>query len=114
MFLNSEEHERSQVELVSIAESVLNGDLGVILGSRRLRALERRVTDEFDPDFFIFIHVDSETDHLPVDEERGNWSKEALERKDIEIAEAEALFKEPVVEGCRRIIDRFQVSKTAT
>jgi hypothetical protein len=31
-----------------------------------------------------FVAISSETDHLPADYERQNWSDEALERKDID------------------------------
>jgi hypothetical protein len=41
----------------------------------------------------MFDAVDSETDDLPVDIERKNWGSEALKRKDVEIAEAEAIYK---------------------
>ena len=57
----------------------------------------------------MFDVVDSETDHLPVDIERRNWSAEALERKDAEIAEAEALFKDDVIAACRKLIERFAI-----
>jgi hypothetical protein len=45
----------------------------------------------------MFDALDIETDHLPVDIERKNWSAKALKRKDVEIAEAEAIHKNDVI-----------------
>ncbi|HLE64370.1 MAG TPA: hypothetical protein VI750_14560 [Pyrinomonadaceae bacterium] len=56
-----------------------------------------------------FIGIDSETDHLPVDRERGNWSAEALARKDKQIVESEAFYKESAFAACRNLIARFDM-----
>ena len=55
--------------------------------------------------------VDIETDDFPVDIERKNWDEEALKRKDVEIAEAEAFYKDDVTEACRKLIERFVIWK---
>ncbi len=52
----------------------------------------------------------SVTDHLPVDLERQNWSVEALERKDKEIANYEASAKADALETCRKLSKRFAVN----
>ena len=94
--------------LIATATAVTTGKLGIILGCRKLYAISDQLKlDDFDEDFRIFIAVDSQTDHLPVDEERGNWSVEALQRKDIEIAEVEEPFRSEVTEACRKLIVRF-------
>ena len=48
-------------------------------------------------------------DHLPVDIERRNWRAEALKRKDAEIADAEAFYKNDVITACRKLIERFVI-----
>ena len=94
-------------ELLDIAEAILRGDIGVILGSRRMQAFRFDLGDEFDADFMTFVAVDSETDHLPVDDERRNWSDDALTRKDAEISEAEDFHRQEVFRACRQVIARF-------
>jgi Protein of unknown function (DUF2489) len=84
-------------------------EIGIIAASRRLTALGLKLFDAHDEDFIMFVAVDSETDHLPVDKERHNWSAEALERKDAEIAEAEAFYKNNVIAACRKLIERFVI-----
>ena len=70
------------------------------------------LVEDSDPDFSVFVGVDSQTDHLPVDGERNNWGEEALKRKDIEIAEAEAFHKDSVMIGCKKLIERFGKGET--
>ena len=83
--------------------------MGVIAASRRLSALGLQLFDGRDEDFETFDGVDSETEHLPVDIERRNWSVEALGTKDKEIAECEALHKEDVFAACKHILERFNL-----
>lgn len=102
-------------KIVAICEAILYEEISVIAGSRRLHHLEFQLSDilgaevRHDEDFLTFVAIDSETDHLPVDRERGNWSVEALERKDKEIAHAESLYKNDAFETCRRLINRFDM-----
>ena len=96
-------------KIVAICEAVLADEIGIIAASRRLSALGLELFDRHDEDFRIFDAVDTETDHLPVDIERRNWSAEALKRKDTEIAKAEAFYKGDVIEACRKLIERFAI-----
>ena len=103
-------------KIVAICEAILREEMGAIPGSRILNKLELDLLhhDTFgsfdrDDDFLTFIGINSETDHLPVDLERHNWSTEALERKDQEIAEAEQWAKELAFPACKKLIERFCV-----
>ncbi len=100
--------------IVGIAQAVLCAEVGVVAGSRRLSEYGSRLyTATDDPvdekSFAVFDKVVSETMHLPVDWERGNWSEEALRRKDDEIAEYEAKVKKGVSNACRKLIKRYEV-----
>jgi len=97
-------------ELLAIAKAILEGEIGVIRGLRLVQSFRFDLADELDPDFMTFVGVDSDTDHLPVDDERENWSQEALDRKDVEIAEAQAFHREKVFQACRHLINRFHIS----
>jgi len=96
-------------KIVAICEATLAEEIGIIAASRRLSALGLELFDGHDEDFITFDGVDTETDRLPVDIERKNWSAEALKRKDAEIAEAEALYKNNVIAACRKLIERFVI-----
>jgi hypothetical protein len=106
-------------KIVAICQAILNEEIGVIAGSRILNRLEFELIDyprgqfDRDDDFTPFVAIDSQTDHLPVDHERANWSAEALVRKDQEIAESEALFKETAFAACQNLIARFDMKSGA-
>jgi hypothetical protein len=106
--MSSEDYVRRQrEEVVTIARAILGGEMGVVLGARHITALGYAFEDAFDPDLILWVGIDSQTDHLPVDEERRNWSQQALAIKDVEIAECEAFFKDAALDGCRRLLRRF-------
>jgi hypothetical protein len=100
-------------KIIAICEAILNEEIGVINGSRILDRLEFELIEygpgffNRDEDFLPFVGINSETDHLPVDRERANWSEEALERKDKEIAAAEAAYKEWAFQACKKLVERF-------
>jgi hypothetical protein len=78
-------------QAVIIARSVLAGSLPLLLGCRRILGPLERLKVEMDPQFRLFVGIDSETDHLPIDPaERKLWNSEALVEKDREIERATA------------------------
>lgn len=96
-------------KIVAICEAALAEEIGIIAASRRLSALGWDLFERRHEDFITFDAVDSETDDLPVDIERKNWDAEALKRKDVEIAKAEAIYKNNVIAACRKLIERFAI-----
>ena len=56
------------------------------------------ITNEADR--LLIIGIESETDHLPIGEVRKLWAPDALQRKDPEIARAEALWKAEFLDVC--------------
>jgi hypothetical protein len=108
---NEEFIKAKRAEVVRFARALLKGEIGVIEGSRELRSLQFEVSDDdFDPDFMLFVAIDSETDHLPVGSVRANWTTEALKGKDLEIKKAEGFYRNQIaeiVEACKKLIVRF-------
>ena len=100
-------------KIVIVCEAVLREEIGIISGSRILNHLGFTLYDGFDSqkdeEFLTFVVIDSETDHLPVDRERANWSSEALERKDKEIAKSEAFYREIAFDACKTLIERYDM-----
>jgi hypothetical protein len=95
-------------KVLDLATDILGGRIGLIEGSRALSHLRHEVeVKEPDRDFLIFVGVDSETDHLPIGEERKSWDAEALAAKDQEIQEFEASVREDIMAACRNLIARF-------
>ena len=95
-------------QIVQVATKILNEELGLIEGTRLLSAASREVTNnQFDPDFLLFVAVDSETDALPIGKERQYWADYALVEKDKEIKRAEEFYREQIIAGCKVLIERF-------
>ena len=111
--MNEEELAFIRGKIVIICEAILREEIGIIAGSRILKDLGFKLYDGFDyqkeEDFLTFVAIDTETDHLPVDRERHNWSVEALERKNKEITESEAFYKDDAFAACRKLIERFDM-----
>jgi hypothetical protein len=100
-----------QAKVVDIASKMIDGQIGIIDGSRQLSRLRNSVSDlDFDEDFMVFVAIDSETDDLPVGSERQYWADSALAMKDQEIKDAELSFREQALTGCKRLIERFNAA----
>jgi hypothetical protein len=113
-FLRAERERRTQNrehffrgKIVAISEAMLGEEMGVIAASRRLSQIGLELFERHEEDFVPFDAIASETDHLPVDRERNNWSAEALERKDHEIIRAESLYRDDAFIACQKLIARF-------
>ena len=82
---------------------MLNADISLLAGVRALAPLAHTDAITDPDDRILIIAVESETDHLPVGEERKSWLPEALHEKDIEIARCEQLWRERLIAACHRI-----------
>lgn len=63
---------------------------------------------ESDADLLVFVAIDSETDDLPVENERSHWLPEALREKDIEIKRCEDLYRQAALDASENIIRRWK------
>jgi hypothetical protein len=98
----------NRMMVVNIAQDFLDGRIGVIQASRQLSALRFAIAgDESDPDFLTFVGIESETEDLPVDQARQQWSPDALAAKDAEIVRCEALYREAAREAASHLVARF-------
>jgi hypothetical protein len=87
---------------------MLSGELGVIEGSRRLCQLRSGVSSlDQDPDFILFVGIESDTDHLPVGEVRELWAPDALSRLAPQIQAAEDHWRQSAFIAAQRLLDRF-------
>jgi hypothetical protein len=95
--------------VLEIAQRLIAGDIGLIAGCRQLSSLSHEVVDDWgaDPDFVLFGAVDSETDHLPLEDQRAHWDPAAFEEKQHEVRRYEAETREQVLRACRSVISRF-------
>jgi outer membrane biogenesis lipoprotein LolB len=92
----------------ALAWRIIEGQVGVIEGSRQMLKFQFWLHAGDDEDFRVFRGVDSETDHLPVGRVREHWNAEALKKKDEEIAEVEDFYRQDVIAAATRIRAKYE------
>lgn len=110
MSSSRESEEWARQRAVAVAEGAIAGDIGIIAACRLLRQLGDALVGDGrnDPDFLLFIAVDSETDSLPLEDQRANWDESAFESKQTEVSHYEADIREEVLKACRSLVERFR------
>ena len=99
----------AKTSALEILSRLTAGDIGVLRAAQKLSSLRHTlVGDARDEDWDVFVGIDSETDHLPLEEDRKNWAPDALARKDIEIKEAEDFFRARAVEAAHNLLRRYE------
>lgn len=95
-------------EVARCASALAEHALPLLEGVRRLASLRFDAADrDDDPDFAIFVVVDSETDHLPPEAARPSCSPAWLEQCDRELAEVERIYGPSINTACERLVVRF-------
>jgi hypothetical protein len=95
--------DRERQRAREVAEAVLRDRSTILEAVRELVLLAHTDAIANEADRLLIIGIDSETDHLPVGEVRKLWASDALQRKDQEIARAEATWKGEFLDACKRI-----------
>ena len=101
---DSESRTRAKSQVLALAKQLLTGRLGAIAASRKLSPLRHELESELAEVLLVFTAIDSETDTLPIGEVRQHWNREALERKDREITEAEDYYHDRAMEAAYRLV----------
>jgi DNA-directed RNA polymerase subunit RPC12/RpoP len=99
-------------EILSIAKQLIAERLGIIAASRKLAGLRHYVAEPQIAEVLLaFAGIDSETDTLPVGDERKQWDPEALQRKDREIEDAERFYRDIAIEAATEAIRLIQAPR---
>lgn len=96
-------------EIVSVANNILEGNIGSIEASRKLIALFYDAGLDNDDDLAVFKALDSQTDHLPINKLRENYSSERLEEIDEEVKQYENFYRDAVMKASRNIIEKYSL-----
>ncbi len=97
-----------QSKIVTAAQGLLNGHSDFLEAVRSLSALRFEVSaDGHDPDFLLFLAIDSQTDHLPSPQAAPHCSQEWLAKSEQEKQNFAAFYKADVKTACERLIKRF-------
>ena len=105
----SEHQKQIRVQILDVAKELIGGRLGVIAASRELSRLRHDVEPQLDEILLTFAGIDSETDALPIGRVRKEWNRDALDRKDREIAEAERFYRDSAMTAAAELIRLLDV-----
>lgn len=106
---------RSQ-RIVSIAEQILCGQLGLLEGSIQLTQLGQQIDREtnttcfvsYPEEFNIFAVIASDADSFPMGEWRRHWNPKALAEQDKEKKEHEQFYQEEAYAACQNLMDKYK------
>src|SRR5260370_34282553 len=105
---HTEECQQARAAAVETLASLIAGSIGLINASRKLSSLRHQLTgDKLDDDWRVFVGVDSETDHLPVGEERKHWQTDDLAKKDVEIKKNEEFYRGRAMAAAQTLLKRY-------
>ncbi|AQS37080.1 Protein of unknown function (DUF2489) [Shewanella psychrophila] len=109
MKMSHEEYiEKNRKRAVEIASGMIDGSVHYLEGVIELSSLRfKGCLPEDDSDFIAFSVVASEVDHLPIGASRQYWSKEALEKHELEIQQSIKWAKEVSLSECKSLVARF-------
>lgn len=91
-------------ELVSLANSMLAGEVNLIEGIRKICSLRFSIGDPENDVFITFRAIDSETDHYPLGAMRDGCADDYLRRMDIEMKSYLEEARQDILDACRDII----------
>jgi hypothetical protein len=93
----------AKMEVLRLAATVVNGELEMIHGCRLLVSHFGDAGLRDDPDALVIVGVESETDDLPVADQREYWNQPALAVKIAAKEEYIATVRPMVIEACRAL-----------
>ena len=94
-------------ELVAVAAAMIEGNLNLIEGVRKIASLRYKIEDPTNKIFTYFIAVDSETDHLPLGSMRVHCAPEYLKQADDEMERYLADERSGILKACHEIIQVY-------
>lgn len=106
--LDLEYRDGLRLEARQLAKAVLSGGLDILEAAPQLWGILQRLGLEWDDeDSSAFGLIASETEHLPVGQQRLHWSEDALKRKEPRIVAARKWAEEFGMPACRRLESRW-------
>ena len=90
--------------MLALAKGLIDRSLGIIAAARKLRCFEDGVEPEIAGLLRFFVGIHSETDALPLGEERALWNAEALAKEDLKIDAAERLRRDRATIAATRLV----------
>ena len=97
---------------VVLAKTMLERKLSFFEGAVLMAPLRFHIkgVEQFDEDFIVFVVIESETDHLPLQAHRHLWNEDSLKKLEPEFIHTEEWASTFAIKACENIIKRFDVA----
>ena len=93
---------------MSVIRAMLKGDIDLLYGCRRLVRLQHLVRETHSEAWLTIVGIESETDDLPLGDQKLPWSPDMLKEKERE-AKAYLDKVEPILlKACQELLARFE------
>jgi hypothetical protein len=97
-----------RAEILTLAKGLISGNLRIIAVERKMNRFVDSVEPEIATLLDVFAGINSETDALPIDDERALWNSEALEQEDLKIGMAEECWRERAATAAKLLVSLLE------
>jgi hypothetical protein len=104
--MNAEDKKAKTTELVNVANAMLQGEVNLIEGCRRICNLRDQIDSE-NKVFLAIEGIESDTDHFPLGKFREQCAPDYLKKMDNEMDRYVEDAREDILKACREIIRVF-------
>lgn len=91
-------------QVLVVAKEILDNKISILEGARKLSKFQFVEGFKENKDIMFFVFLDSESDNLPIGEERKNWDPTVLAEKDKDIKDIENYYKNDAIAACQHLM----------
>jgi hypothetical protein len=89
---------------------MLDGALPLVQACREIQRPLDQLGLRHDPEFVVFVGIDSEADDYPFGLERRHWNKDVLAKLEEKMVAFEQHFRPYAEDACREVLRRLATS----
>ena len=102
-----EHHQETLAEIISIAQTIVNGKKVTVEDLRKVVRLLRRTSYAEDKIFFPIISIEDDFDGYPLGQVRDNYEQKFLTHLDKETEETLIKMQPILIQTCKEIISKY-------
>ena len=94
---------------VQIAQTLLSSEDNYLDKVIELINIGNKIHGEcWDTEFHVFGVIETDTDHLPIENVREKCSRKMLEKSDKELKKVIGFYKQDVIQACNDILSKYK------
>jgi hypothetical protein len=100
----------SRTEAISVLREMISGKLDLVVGCRRVVKMQNQVPMPDTEAWRTIVGIESETDDVPIAEERAGWDPESLKEKENEVRAYLDDVRPMLLNACRKVLEELEAS----